>query len=90
MRLSRSLNVIYWHSDDHLVKFQYGMQNADFPSPIAKKEFVLDFDCYSIGPIEASDAESHLTRYNELMVRLFERSIGQRLREDMGIVDEEE
>ena len=86
-RLCRSTHATYWLQDDHRITFQYGIQNSDFPNPLVKREFVLDYDCSSMGPTDASDAENCLIRYNELIDTLFEINIGDRLREDMGVIE---
>ncbi|MBE9479587.1 MAG: TIGR04255 family protein [Chloroflexi bacterium] len=85
-RLCRSTHATYWLDDDHRITFQFGIQNSDFPNPLVKREFVLDYDCSSMGPTDASDAENCLIRYNELIDTLFELNIGNGLREDMGVI----
>ena len=47
------------------------------------KEFMLDYDCYSIGATEPKDAEKSLMEYNKVIGKLFEECIGNRLRQKM-------
>jgi len=82
-RLGRSTNTIFWLGDDHRIKFQFGIHNREFPNPIAKKEFILDYDCFSIDPVDASEARKHLKYYNELIGNAFEQSIDKKLRKEM-------
>ncbi len=81
--LARSMHTIFWHEDDYRIKFQFGIHNSDFPNPVAKREFILDYDCFSVGPVDAADAPNCLVSYNKLIESLFEQSIGDKLREDM-------
>lgn len=86
--LARSMHTINWGHEDHRITFQFGIHNSDFPSAITKKEFILDYDCYSLGVVDASDAIGCLSSYNEIIARLFEQSIESGLRELMGVVEE--
>jgi len=86
--LARSMHRIHWVKTDHRITFQFGIHNSDFPGPIAKKEFILDYDCFSVGPTDASNASKFLMIYNEMIGNLFEKSIGEKLRELMGVVED--
>lgn len=86
--LARSIHHIHLVGEDHQVKFQFGVPNSDFPNPIAKREFILDYDCYSIGETSPSDAGNCLVSYGTLMEELFEKSIGEELRNDMEIIED--
>jgi uncharacterized protein (TIGR04255 family) len=83
----RSMHALHLGATDHRITFQFGIHNSDFPNPVAKRSFILDFDCCSVGPVEAADAEASVRVYNEVIHELFERSIGDLLRQDLGIVD---
>lgn len=67
--------------------FSFGIWNDDFPNPIATKNFVLDYDCSSGVPREASDISlrSEVRGYNDKIEEFFESSIKQPLRELMGV-----
>ncbi|MCK4785752.1 MAG: TIGR04255 family protein [Desulfobacteraceae bacterium] len=86
--LARSMHAVYWLKDDHQITFQFGIYNSDFPNSVAKREFVLDYDCSSIGSTEASDAVKCLRHYNSLLKDMFEDSIDDLLREDMGVIED--
>jgi uncharacterized protein (TIGR04255 family) len=83
-RIGRSMHTIYWLGEDHRIKFQYGIHNRDFPNSVAKREFILDYDCFSIGLVSADEANQLLVKYNELIGQAFERSIDESLRREMG------
>lgn len=86
-RLGRSMNTIFWLADDHRIKFQFGINNRDFPNPIAKREFILDHDCFSIDPVDPANAKNYLIRYNKLIGMAFERSIDEKLRQEMEPIE---
>ena len=83
--LARSMHVAVWQGDDHGVRFQWGINNSDYPNTITKKEFVLDYDCFTVGDTDTSDAAKLLRDYNIIIDDLFERSIETKLRDEMGI-----
>ncbi|MEA3282604.1 MAG: TIGR04255 family protein [Euryarchaeota archaeon] len=72
--LSRSVGVIEINKSDYYVKFQYGWFNSEFPNPIAKKEFLLDYDCYSKNETDISFIFSQIEILHEEIKELFERS----------------
>lgn len=88
--LSRSFHEIRWGGDDHRLAFRFGIHNSDYPNPVAKREFILDYDCFSSGPVDAAYALDLLAVYNRLIENLFEQSIDDHLRRDMGILEAKE
>jgi uncharacterized protein (TIGR04255 family) len=82
--ISRSLSQITFKKDEYSLGFRYGIYNSAFPSKIAKKEFILDFDCYTQDVNEQNVIE--LTRsFNEIIRNFFELCIEDGLREIMGV-----
>lgn len=86
----RAMHVLHLGGTDHRITFQFGLNNEDFPNPIAKRRFVLDYDCSSLGLIEPADVESTIRRFNEVIHDFFEKSIEEELRTEMGTIDEVE
>ena len=87
--LARSMHVAIWQGDNHGVRFQWGISNSDFPNTITKKEFTLDYDCYTVGEVEASDARKLLGQYNGIIDDLFDKSIAGKLKDEMGIIEDQ-
>jgi len=83
-RLARSWHEMHWTAEDHRMAFRFGIFNSDFPSPVAHREFILDYDCFSIGESPAAAAVELLGRYNGYVDVMFEASIGDELRHVMG------
>ncbi len=72
--LSRLMGVIELNKSDYFVKFQYGWFNSEFPNPIAKKEFLLDYDCYSNYETDLSSILSNVETYHTAIKELFDYS----------------
>ncbi len=80
--LSRYMGQMVKHSDDHDLQFNYGIWNPDFPNEIARKEFLLDFDCYSTLPMDTRDLvlSTIAKEFNAEIEALFENSITEQLK----------
>ncbi|HMH70039.1 MAG TPA: TIGR04255 family protein [Candidatus Saccharimonadales bacterium] len=76
-------NIFLEHDEDTLINFNYGMFNKTFPSKILSKEFVLDYECFTPYGTEVNDIIPTLTNYNQIITDVFEKSIGDELRERM-------
>lgn len=72
--LARLMGVIELNRSDYFIRFQYGWYNSEFPNPIAKKEFALDYDCYSKNEIDISEVLSQIDIYHIAIKELFEYS----------------
>ena len=72
--LARLMGVIELNKSDYFIRFQYGWYNSEFPNPIAKKEFTLDYDCYSKNEIDISEVLNQINTYHEAIKDLFEYS----------------
>ena len=79
--LSRIINHLEFNFEDLYLKFQSGMRNPDYPAPIRRKMFVLDYDCYSEVLIDdLGDLENKLDKSHDLILQMFEKSITKELR----------
>ena len=82
--ISRVFNDLEMKYDDMSIKFQYGMHNPDYPSPIKKKVFILDYDVYHVGEREKSEVPVVIGKYHDQIISLFEGSINDGLRAKMN------
>lgn len=85
IRAFHNLEVNYEHFN---VRFQYGMHNPDYPAPIKKKTFILDYDAYCNGILTKDDIFKNLPIFHEEVQRLFENSISDKLRTRMELNEE--
>jgi uncharacterized protein (TIGR04255 family) len=81
--LLRAIHTVFWGSEDTLVKFSYGIYNTEFPAPPVHRQFILDYDCYSVAPKDARDIRDTLIQYITVIYGLFERGITNGLRDIM-------
>ena len=64
------------------MNFNYGLYNSEFPNKISRKDFVLDYDCYTAN-IEKKDSYEYLNKFHEKINEEFEKSIEEGLRKEM-------
>lgn len=82
-QLARSMHLIVTNYDDYSLSFQYGLFNSEYPSPIFRKEFTLDYDCYTREEVEEPEIIPTVSKFNEAITNLFEESILDDLRKIM-------
>lgn len=84
--LSRNVGqMVFNKSDpDYYLNFLYGWPNSEFPNRIAKKEFVLDYDCYTESNIKINEAFKYIDNFHVEIKRMFVKSIGDELRKKIG------
>jgi uncharacterized protein (TIGR04255 family) len=66
------------------LRFQFGVHNPDYPAPIRRRAFILDYDAYFRGLLERKDIPECLDKYHIAIQKVFERSITGRLRKVMN------
>lgn len=76
----RLMHLVSVKGEDGVLNFQFGIFNPEYPNPIARKEFILDYDYYSETDIEIDSIKSLAVKFNEFITQWFERSIDTKLR----------
>jgi len=84
--LSKSVHELRFTFDNHRLTVRFGLLNEDFPTPVAERAFLLDFDCYTSGLTEANALTDNLEIFHSEIERRFERCIDEKLRQLMKIV----
>lgn len=84
-KICRAFNNLELNEEDFIVRFQYGMFNPDYPAPIRKKSFILDYDAYYQGALNLEDITPKLDKFKVTIKSIFERSISDGLRKLMGV-----
>ena len=79
-KICRAFNNLELNFGDLIVRFQYGMHNPDYPAPIRKKKFILDYDAYYQGPMNLEDIKQSLDKFHLNIKAIFEQSIKNKLR----------
>lgn len=86
--ISRAFHVLEFNYGEDLLRFQFGMFNPDYPAPIKKKIYTLDFDMYVTKLLDKTDIEQTIDRFHEKLRLSFEEVITDELRKIMGPLDE--
>jgi uncharacterized protein (TIGR04255 family) len=79
-KVSRVFNNLELNLGDFNLRFQYGMHNPDFPAPIKKRNFILDYDAYSSNLQDLNDITRNLDKFHQEIQNLFEICITDELR----------
>ena len=82
--IARAFHTLELSYADMNVRFQYGVLNPDHPSPVKRKQFILDCDTYCTGLLEQADIDPKLDVFHEKAKALFEDSITDGLRAKMN------
>jgi len=75
VNLSRWIQVLEFSFNDFNVRYQYGMPNPDYPAPIRRKLFVLDFDAYYMGLQSVDEIEANLNKFYEKIQEMLKRTM---------------
>jgi uncharacterized protein (TIGR04255 family) len=78
-QISKTFQTLELISSDLKFKFQYGMHNPDYPAPIKRKLFVLDYDGYCEYLQNQKEIKDNLSEIHEEIKNLFKKSIGPKL-----------
>lgn len=76
----REFSELILKVEDMNLTFKYGIHNPDFPAPIRRKIFILDFDAQYASLQEYTDIKYNLAKAHTEIENLFERCIKNRLR----------
>ena len=83
--LARLVSISEVRCGELNLRFQFGMPNPDFPSPMKRPSFILDLDAYIQTAHEIPVALQHMEKAHGCIQNLFEQSITNKLRERMGV-----
>lgn len=86
-KLLRSMHLLDIKEEDCLLRFQFGLFNSEYPNPIARKEFVLDYDCMATQNEDITRIPKIAEKLHKIVQKWFENSIEDGLREKMGVTD---
>lgn len=84
--LARNIGQMVFNKSDYTLVFAYGWFNRHFPNPIAEKEFVLDYDCYSENILNLSEAYGLIETFHREIKDIYLMSIGDKLKEGNSFV----
>lgn len=81
LNLIRAMNMNEYQVENMLLNFRFGMFNPDYPNPLRKDSFALDYDCFTTEPLESMDEVlRNIIKGHDAIQELFEASITDSLR----------
>jgi uncharacterized protein (TIGR04255 family) len=80
--ICRAISQLEYNYNTFQLKFIFGMSNDEFPNPITRKEFILDYDCFS-HDVEYTEVINKLSDFHNNIQEMFENSIEDKLRKQM-------
>ncbi len=80
--LAKALSRITTNKEDFEMNFLWGWHNTEFPSKIARRQFILDYDCYT-HDVEEQNVVNLIEKFHDQIHSYFEKSIGDDLRKIM-------
>ena len=81
LRLTRAMSLKEYQLGNMVLNFRYGMFNPDYPNPLTKDSFSLDYDCFTTEPIDSmNDVLRIINQGHDAIQELFEASITDSLR----------
>jgi len=86
--LSRAMSQLIINKGYYNITFSYGMFNSEYPSKISRKEFILDYDCYTFEIENNNEINKELDIFNNEINKLFEKSINDGLRKILELSNE--
>jgi len=87
--LARAFHQLAFNNEDWMLVLRFGLYNPDFPAAVRKKQFILDYDAYSERPVSLRDIGPLCDQFHSAIVKVFEQSITDALREKMGTVSDD-
>lgn len=78
--IARAFHNLELNFGEFMLRFQFGMYNPDYPSPIRKKSYILDMDAYCNGNQERVEIFNNFDKYHYRIQEIFELSITDKLR----------
>lgn len=84
--LARNIGQMVFNKSDYTLVFAYGWFNRHFPNPIAEREFVLDYDCYSENVLNLSEAYGLIETFHREIKDIYLMSICDKLKEGNNFV----
>jgi uncharacterized protein (TIGR04255 family) len=81
----RSMHTLEFKEGDYNIEFNFGQFNSEYPNPISKREFVLDYTCRCKDSHDITTVPKISKKMNEIITSWFEKSILSGLRDKMGV-----
>jgi uncharacterized protein (TIGR04255 family) len=84
--IARAMNLLELTREGYNVRFQSGIFNRDYPHPVVKREFILDYACYSTEECQIKQVLGLADKYHTEIKLIFNDSILKALKQRLGEV----
>lgn len=74
-RIARAMSSVVFKEDKGDINFNFGIWNGEYPNEVNRKEFVLDYDCYSKLGVTDEELSERIESFHGYIENLFEASI---------------
>jgi len=81
--ISRAMSQLCFNKDSFNIHFNYGIFNPEFPGKVSRKEFILDYDCFT-RECTQEGVETLLKNSSTEIQKMFEQSVTPGLRDLLG------
>ena len=78
---SRLMSEFMFEKNDFFINFHYGIFNTEFPNPIARKEFTLDFDCMCKNETNVNEISEVVNDMHDTILELFKENVTKEYKE---------
>lgn len=72
---SRLMHNFLFEKNDFRINFTFGIFNTEFPNPIARKEYILDFDCLCYDDLNIYEVKDTVEDMHSTIYELFDENI---------------
>ena len=76
---SRLLSEFSFEKNNFFINFNFGIYNREFPNLIARKEFILDYDCICVDDLIIPDISQTIDKMYKTIKELFKEHIGENI-----------
>lgn len=84
LKIIRTMHLAEYNFQNMHLNFRYGMFNPEYPNPLKKDNFVLDYDCFIQEAISSSaEIMQGIANGHKIIQKMFENSITDGLRKVM-------
>ena len=79
--IKKDIHMLELKTDNCDFSFFYGMNNSEYPNPIARREFILDYDAHLVEEADITEIYDKLSVFYGIIKEWFEKSIEDGLRD---------
>ena len=83
------MNNFLFKKNEFRINFTFGIFNTEFPNPIARKEFILDFDCLCYDDLNVHEVKDTIEDMHDTIYDLFDENVTESFKNYLRGVNED-